>query len=159
VTYTTVFDISAQPFQWWIPAIGLWIFAIGVILIWFVGKWPDNVKIVGGVMAVLGLFFAIVVYNSMRSMWSDWKSEYRNGHYSWVEGIVEDFRPEKFPDQRQECFRVQTQRFCYSYFINQPGFHQSADRGGPIHEGLPVRIAFLDDQILRLDVRSENLTQ
>lgn len=158
--YVTVFDISKQPFEWWWPAIGIAIFAIGIILIKFVSKRPSqkNAKIIGWVMVVLGPIFTIVVYNSQNSMWADWRSAYDRGAYSTVEGVVHDFKPMPYEGHQNECFWVKNQEFCYSDYVVQPGFRQSASHGGPIREGLPVRVAHYQGQILRLDVAVASLT-
>jgi len=155
--YVTVFDISKQPFEWWWPAIGLVIFAVGIFLIKFVSRERLNAKIAGWIMVVFGPIFTIVVYSSVNSMWSDWQRAYEGGYYSTVEGVVQDFKPMPYEGHQEECFRVQSQNFCYSDFIVQPGFRQSASHGGPIREGLPVRIAYRDGQILRLDIRADSL--
>jgi hypothetical protein len=158
--YVTVFDISKQQFEWWWPAIGLLIFALGIVFIKFISRWPSqkNAKIIGWVMVVFGPIFTIVVYNSQTSMWTDWRSVYERGGYSTVEGVVHDFKPMPYEGHQDECFWVENRKFCYSDYVVQPGFRQSASHGGPIREGLPVRIAYYEGQILRLDVRADSLT-
>jgi len=157
--YVTVFDISKQPFEWWWPAIGIVIFASGIVLIKLAPRWPNlkNAKVVGWVMLVFGPIFTIVVYNSVNSMWADWRSAYERGSYFTVEGVVKDFKPMPYEGHQEECFRVNNQQFCYSDYIVQPGFRQSASHGGPIREGLPVRIYYYEGQILRLDIRADML--
>ena len=65
--YVTVFDISKQPFEWWWPAIGLAMAAVGIIFIKLVSRWPShkNAKIIGWVLVAMGIIFTIVVYNSV----------------------------------------------------------------------------------------------
>jgi hypothetical protein len=158
--YKTVFDISKQPFEWWWPAIGLLIIGAGIVSIKFISKWPNqkNAKIAGWVMVVFGLFFTILVYNSVTSDWRDYRSVYARGAYSTVEGLVYNFKPMPYEGHSSECFWVQSEQFCYSDYVLQPGFRQSASHGGPIREGLPVRIAYYQGQILRLEVRADSLT-
>ena len=158
--YVTVFDISKQRFEWWWSASGLLIFVLGLVFIKYISRWPSqkNAKIIGWVMVVFGLFFTVVVYNSQTSMWTDWRSVYERGGYSTVEGVVHDFTPMPYEGHKDECFWVENQKFCYSDYVIQPGFRHSASHGGPIREGLPVRIAYYDGQILRLDVRADSLT-
>jgi hypothetical protein len=160
MNYVTIFDISKQRFEWWWPAIGLLILAIGIVCIKFVSKWPNqkNAKIIGWVMVVFGPIFTIVVYNSQSSMWADWRSAYERGAYSTVEGVVHDFKPMPYEGHQDECFWVKNQKFCYSDYIVRPGFRQSTSHGGPIREGLPVRIDYYNGQILRLDVAAASLT-
>lgn len=61
-----------------------------------------------------------------------------------------------YEGHQDECFRVKNEKFCYSDYVVQPGFHQSASHGGPIREGLPVRIAYSNGQILRLDIGADS---
>ena len=159
MNYVTVFDISRQQFEWWWPAIGLLILAVGILSIKFVSRWPgqNNAKIVGWCMVAFGPFFTYVVYNSQVSMWADWRSVYEREAYSTVEGIVRDFKPMPYEGHQDECFWVRDEKFCYSDYLVQPGFRRSASHGGPIREGLPVRIAYYRGQILRLDVREDSL--
>ena len=95
--YVTVFDISKQPFEWWWPAIGLAMAAVG-IFIKLVSRWPSqkNAKIIGLVLVVMGIIFTRGLQqrnNSVSSMWADWRREYDQEAYSTVEGVVQDFRP------------------------------------------------------------------
>jgi hypothetical protein len=57
-----------------------------------------------------------------------------------------------YEGHQDECFTVQEQQFCYSDYDIVPGFHNAASHGGPIRAGLPVRIAYRNGSILRLDV-------
>jgi hypothetical protein len=59
-----------------------------------------------------------------------------------------------YEGHQDECFSVQNQRFCYSDYEIAPGFHNATSHGGPIRADLPVRIAYRDGRILRLEVPS-----
>ena len=81
------------------------------------------------------------------------RSAYGRGQYSLIEGIVEDFEPMPWEGHRDECFSVKQHRFCYSDFGSPTGFHNSASHGGPIRAGLPVRIGYVDDTFVRIDIK------
>jgi hypothetical protein len=51
-----------------------------------------------------------------------------------------------------ESFEVAGRRYRYSDFVLVPGFHTTTTRGGPIREGLHVRIADVDGEIARLEI-------
>ena len=76
----------------------------------------------------------------------------RNRGYQVVEGRVTNFVPMPFTGHAQESFVVDGVRFCYSDYIVTSGFHNTASHGGPIHQGLYVRVTYLGNLILRLEV-------
>jgi hypothetical protein len=153
--YITVFDISKQHFEWWWPAVGLLILALGIFFIKFIPKWSgqENAKAIGRVLVVLGPIFTVVVYYIHMFACTDMRSACERGMYSTAEAVVHDFQPMPYEGHQDECFSVENQKFCYSDYAPQPGFSQSASHGGPIREGLPVRVVYYEGQILRLDVR------
>jgi hypothetical protein len=51
-----------------------------------------------------------------------------------------------------ETFDVSGQTFCYSDYAVGPGFKHTAVHGGPIRNGLQVRIIHVDGIIVRLKV-------
>lgn len=84
---------------------------------------------------------------------------YEHKNYRVVEGVVEDFKPKKlFTKNKIERFSVNGVRFSYSDLIRNPGFRHSNAYGGPIREGLQVRISYmiinqaLDKWILKLEI-------
>jgi hypothetical protein len=90
------------------------------------------------------------------------RSAYRHGQFSVVEGYVTNFRPMPYEGHQDECFSVQSETFCYSDYALTAGFNNSASHGGPVREGLPVRISYVGRTIVRLEVRGDavpNATQ
>ena len=105
-------------------------------------------------------FASLWVLTAFGFMFSEYErgvENYRQGKYSVVEGDVEDFDPMPYEGHQDECFSVKGKRFCYSDFDLRIGFNQSASHGGPIRQGLPVRVAFSGDQILRLEIRADRV--
>lgn len=74
-----------------------------------------------------------------------------------VQGYVTNFRPMPYEGHQDECFSVQSETFCYSDYGITAGFNNSASHGGPIREGLPVRVSYVGNTIVRLEVRSDVL--
>jgi hypothetical protein len=173
--YENVFDITQKPFEWWWPAFGLIFVAIGIALIAFGSKINrnKNPKNLGFSLSVdsrfLGLFFVVfasgwtlLAFGGTYSSYRDYLHAYQTGQYSVIEGPVEDFHPMPYEGHQDECFRVKKEKFCYSDYVVSPGFNQSASHGGPIRAGLPVRIAYYEDEnlqahILRLEIRADAL--
>jgi hypothetical protein len=55
---------------------------------------------------------------------------------------------------KNECIRVAARRFCYSDWILTPGFNRTRALGGPLRDGLQVRISSIGDTIVRLEAAS-----
>lgn len=157
--YVTVFEITQKPFQWWFPAFGLIFVVVGIVFVLIGRKWTSQkpVKMLGYFTLVFASLWVVVAFSFTFLEYRTCVEAYRNGNYAVVEGDVEDFRPMPFQGHQDECFSVHGERFCYSDYGIQPGFNWSASHGGPIRQGLPVRIAHYDGQILRLEVRADSL--
>jgi hypothetical protein len=173
--YETVFEITQKPYEWWWPAIGLIFLAVGVVFVRYGPRLDrkNSGKNFGPIFAIptkpLGWFFVIfasfwtlIAFGFTYSSYRELTRAYRAGRYSVVEGTVEDFHPMPYEGHQNECFRVEKERFCYSDYELSPGFNQSASHGGPIRAGLPVRIAYYQDEnfharILRLEIRADSL--
>jgi len=80
------------------------------------------------------------------------RSDYAAGHYKVVEGTVENFDPMPYEGHKDESFTVKGVKFSYSDFHVSPGFNNAASHGGPIKEGLHVRISYIGNTILKLEV-------
>ena len=76
----------------------------------------------------------------------------RDSTYVVVEGVVTEFVPGRTDGHPAESFVVNGHRYEYSPYIVTSGFSQIQPLGGPIHEGLLVRIADVDGTIARLEV-------
>ena len=71
-----------------------------------------------------------------------------------VEGPVTSFHPMPYSGHDYESFVVNGVGFKYSEAVTS-GFNNTASHGGPIHEGLMVRIWHYKGKILRLDIKEE----
>jgi hypothetical protein len=78
-----------------------------------------------------------------------------SGDFKIVEGEVRNFRPMTRGSKEDESFEVGGVPFRYGKV--SAGFENTAWRGGPIREGLPVRITYRDNSILRLEVRADHM--
>ena len=95
---------------------------------------------------IAGLGIGLLQYNL--------RSDYADGNFNVVEGIVENFDPMPSGGHKMESFTVNGVKFEYSDFVVTPGFNNATSRGGPISESLPVRISYIRNTILKLEVRS-----
>ncbi|MBD1575662.1 hypothetical protein HC723_04240 [Vibrio sp. S11_S32] len=80
------------------------------------------------------------------------RSDYAEGNYEIVEGIVENFEPMPYEGHQSESFTVNGIKFKYSDFRVTSGFNNTKSHGGPIRENLPVRISYIGNTIIKLEV-------
>ena len=107
----------------------------------------------GGVIALLAwcCFILIVLPHSFVE-YQHLLSSVNHGDTSVAEGVVSHFIPTPQYGKRAESFIVNGKAFSYSPYEIAPGFHQAQPLGGPIKEGLPVRVSYVGDTIVRLEI-------
>ena len=157
--YRVVFDQSQKGFQWWFPAFGLIFVLVGAVIIW-VGKrndWPRSRRFVGYFMFGFACLWSGLTFSTTFGEYLHLRSAFRRSQFSVAEGRVTSFRPMPYEGHQDECFSVQSQTFCYSDYGVTAGFNNSASHGGPIREGLPVRVFYVGRAIVRLEIRSDAL--
>ncbi len=154
VEYTTVYQITRRIPDWPFACVGLIPFTGGAVIIWGKRrfKWTKPHWLLPAFFCFFGILWSATAGISTLS--ADWKefAAYQKGDYQTVEGVVYDFHPMPYEGHQDECFSVQDQQFCYSDYEIAPGFNNATSHGGPIRSGLPVRIAYRDGRILRLDI-------
>jgi hypothetical protein len=160
MTFTTVFDAGQQGYSnWWFPAIGLVFVAYGVAQI----LWPNMIwrvlpagpraggrgQVYNRAIVVVASIWTFVTFfiTAMGSLGAGHRLA--QGLYEVAEGPVTNYANN---GRSVESFSVNGHRFSYSDYIATSGFHTTAGHGGPIREGLYVRITYSNDQILRLEI-------
>jgi hypothetical protein len=157
--YQIVFDLSQKSFQWWFPAFGLIFAVIGAVIIWLGrrNRWPRSRSFVGYFMVGFACLWSGLVFPPTFSEYLKLQSAYRHGQFSVVEGHVTNFRPMPYEGHTEECFSVGSETFCYSDYVVTSGFNNSASHGGPIREGVPIRVSYIGNTIVRLEIGSDEL--
>jgi hypothetical protein len=155
IQYLTVYEIAQRTPDWPFACIGLIPLIAGAVIIWGKRrfKWTQPHWLFAIFCCLFGAFWVVVVGSSTLLADSDAFVAYQRGEYQTVKGVVTDFHPMPYEGHQDECFSVQDQRFCYSDYEIAPGFHNAATHG-PIRAGLPVRIAYRDGRILKLEIPS-----
>jgi hypothetical protein len=76
------------------------------------------------------------------------------GSCAVAEGVVTHFIPaaQSRTHSQTESFSVGAQRFAYSDYVVTAGFHLTSKRGGPIRQGLHVRVHHRNGEIARLEI-------
>jgi hypothetical protein len=158
--YKVVFDITEAGFRGWaIPGSALALAGAGFVLLIAQRKWRDALKRYGGAVNVLALLLVV-----MSLLWVLISSVATYLEYSWlaeaaeggrvdvVEGRVSDFKTIPTAGYVRERFCVRKTCFTYSDDVATGAFHQTRQNGGPLREGLSVRVTYVGTSIVRLEV-------
>jgi len=150
MNYVTIFEIAKQDFPWWFVSLGLIAFCIGLIVFFFVPLL--RAKFVAAAFMILGLGWSLLSYSSARRQFTSYHASYAKGNFSVIEGKVENFVPMLPNGHSAERFTLGRIKFSYAEGIITPCFHHTQPHGGPMRDGLQVRISYVDDCILKLEV-------
>src|SRR5216684_4032508 len=156
--FTAVYDITTTSFPWrelLVPPVLALVFAIAWIL-WT--KYDKPPRRFARILPWLALLFSI----AWTAMWAGVgtvnllraRKATVEGHANVIEGTVHDFVPEPSGGHASEHFSVKGKTFYYASGVLMPGFRQSQRVGGPIRNGLYLRVHYLDDDILKLEIRT-----
>jgi hypothetical protein len=158
-TYRVVFDITkdARPNDiaggWFTAALllaaGIVLFVVRRKLPAILRVWFPALVVAFGILGIVSLLFRNVPQPS------ELAAAYRAGRCDVVEGVVTQFHPMPVTGHDVESFVVAGKRFRYSDYIHRAGFNQTSSHGGPIHEGVLVRIHFLGEDIAKLEIADD----
>ena len=158
--YQTVFDVATAGYNSWsFPAFGLIFIAVGALLVAnrknLPVQWRQGPK-AGSLFSFFFLGFAVLwTLISSLSAYSKYASlsKARNtDSLIVVEGVVTDFRRMPVTGHAMEKFCVSGACFEYSDFVITGGFNNTSSHGGPIHEGLQVRVSYVGNAIVKLEI-------
>ncbi len=161
VAYRTVFDASQQSFAWWVVIIPLAVAFVGVGILVNrsrIPKVPSAIRISGSVTLICaGLCVAIFLFASTLSAYHTGSDLLATNQAQVAEGQVIDLT--STASGKAESFRVQGVQFSYSEYSESLGFHHVSTLGGPMKEGLQVKIWYAhidgdpsDPVILKLEI-------
>jgi len=156
--YRTVFDVEQSGYRHWgFAASGLVFVAVGFAMpaLFRLGiipkspawmqKWLPRVFVGFATLWTAAAFVGTFVdyrkaVNALHS-----------GQAKVVEGRVDHYAQVA---NKSESFEVNGVKFWYSDGVLIAGFNHTAVEGGPIRQGLPVRISYWNGQILRLQIKA-----
>jgi hypothetical protein len=76
-----------------------------------------------------------------------------SGKALYTEGTVYDFKPMPYSGHALESFSVNGITFSYSDFMQTAAFHHTSSHGGPMKNGLKVKIWHYNGEILKLLIK------
>ena len=157
--YVTVFDASRKGLDWTAPLFGALFVVVGLRSLTARWSTPPYNRPFWRAFHVLFTLFGLGIATVIPVIqWTERRAlveALESGEANVAEGRVRDFVPMPWAGHAMECFTVDTTRFCYSDFILTPGFNNARSHGGPVHEGLNVRIHHVASRIARLEVAKD----
>jgi len=168
--YVVVFDLLQSGYrQWWLPGFGLVFIPMIIVIISLVegqrriktgrpSKWEfmKNMRLLTIAMVAFSLLWALATFVGTFADYWNCSHALASGKASYVEGTVDDFIPMPYQGHANETFTVNGVPFSYSDFEVEAGFNNSSSHGGPIREGLPVRIWYVGKEIVKLEIKKTN---
>ena len=154
-TYHLVFDAVSgfRPGTYGYEALGaLAVGGVVFLLFWVLRqqRWRGVPLWLVGSLAVVpaaSYGFALALsYSEMTKL----REALKNGRFTSVEGIVTGLQPGD--SHRSESFEVAGHLYKYSFSSRSAAFNQDAAVGGPIRDGLRVRITDVEGKIARLEI-------
>jgi len=146
---------------WFFPAFGLvgCIFAFVVCLLISKGRPNETSESKGCFIAFMVGLFALWTVGAFAFTFADYlkaRETLTSGNAAYVEGVVQNFVPMPVQGHATESFTVNGVPFNYSDYIVTAGFNNTSTHGGPIRQGLFVRIWYTGNEILKLEIRKDS---
>jgi hypothetical protein len=163
MSYVTVFDVADAGYKSaGFPAFGLIFVVLGILLVVFrrhIPRWNTRSRAARIIFPYGFLCFAVLwTVVTFVATYSEYRqaSQVRAANGApVVEGLVTNFVPMPVTGHAMESFCVSTVCFKYSDYAVTAGFNRTSSHGGPIREGLPVRITYFGNIILKLEIRQD----
>ena len=152
MTYSVLYDVSRDtvPISLWLALfLGLAVIGTPVVISLRRSRLPQVALPLAAL--VWASCWASVIYVQSRAL-SSCRHRLQAGAVEVVQGTVQNFVPMPYLSNGLESFVVSGVPFSYSDFdLSQCGFRNTTSHGGPIRPGLPVRITYSGNSILRLE--------
>jgi hypothetical protein len=158
--YEVVFDVISAGYTAWRAALlpaaaGLAMATLAVVVssrTSALTKPRRAFRVICGSGAVIAFGVSAAVLYQTRREYDDLRSSLRRNLTQVVEGRVSNFVPEGPGGHPRESFSVGSARFDYSSKDITSSFQWTVHQGGPIRDGLLVRIVSVQGAIARLEL-------
>lgn len=157
--YRTVFDFAESGYSAWpFAAFGVILLGWGTVLIVLRRRFPGRHTHRRGIAVFAFFWIGFVVLWTLLALLGTYgeyarlRAAINEGRARVVEGVVSQFRPMPVSGHAMERFCVADDCFEYSDFVVTNGFNNTSSHGGPIRQGLPVRVTFVRGTIVKLEI-------
>jgi hypothetical protein len=151
-----IFDAATKPFVWQHVLVAASVFAFGSVIVALKRlSWRYALSEKWGYFLMVAAIVA-ASYDAVHwyALYHDCVNALRSGEYNIIEGPVEDFRPMPDNGSSKESFSIAGQMFSYSDDPSAaitPCFNQTKPHGGPVRDGLRLRVRFVGECILEIE--------
>lgn len=144
MNYIVVYDSTGSILWWWLTELPIFLF--GLLFVGLILQELRRKPRTAGKQRLLAALLALAIVGGL------WQLGYRYhvsrhfyryyGPYATIEGAVKNYKAFSTTGTAGEQFEVNGTPFGYVDSFQYRCFHKSAANGGPIREGLPVRISY-----------------
>lgn len=155
------YDMESQGFQYWhLLILSPFGFVMGIAVFFVVNDFMKNVWLrlyckSGAIIFVLGwVWLGAWVLLGPYIQYRDVLNSIKADNVHTVFGEVSNFKPASHYGSRHESFVVAFKNFSYSPNDIKPGFRTTRDEGNPIRIGDFVRISYVGQTIVKIELCS-----
>lgn len=158
-----IFDISQENFEYWFFAFPFGFVVLADIAFLFILrsdrkkgiKTPGAHIITVGGLFLFGTFVSAVLFFGPLLNYFSYRTILASGEAEWIEGTITNFTPMPIGGHGNESFVINGRKFSYSSYYITPGFKSTQVDGGPLREGMKVKIWYHNGVILRIETPKE----
>lgn len=154
--YRTVFDVTHVGVQWVIPVLMFTFASLFALMGWGLRTSDDRAFVNKGLIFEIGgstgIFAAVVAFCVNTGEYYVAKKALVTRQCSVTEGVVTEFVPMPDGGHSTESFRVNGVKFEYGSGWGSTVFNSEWNKGF-IHDGVPARITYRGQNILKVEVR------
>jgi hypothetical protein len=155
VEYTVVFDVRESGYRYgWIATAPLILAVFAPIWVYAVLRYRGR-KLPRWCYAIMPLPPVALSAFWLLTSWTDYsrlRSALEQGRCVVVEGVIQDYRAAPPTGHGKESFVVNSQYFEFQEGASMPGFSFERRNGGPLANGVRVRVHHMGNDIARLEV-------
>ena len=162
MNHHVIFDISQKGYDWLPICIGL-LFIIGGAIGMLSPQSRKTLYIVPALLLLFGVLVSLSLFLFQYTNHQRYQAILDHGQYSVVQGTIDRFHPMAKTGHGNETFSIDGVTFSYSDFSVTPAFNNTSAYGGPLHEGMYVKIYYTksiefagDHAILRIEASNQN---
>lgn len=158
--YRVAYDLIQAGYQNWLQAIpGTIIGIVGLVMLMKrVKSHSVTADLKNSSISIFMIIFGMIwvaAFAGNYSIYAGLRDSVMKGGYETVEGRVSNFVPMPYEGHAQEHFDVNGKKFSYSDYDLTKGFNKTKSHGGPIREGLQVRINYVGESIVKLEIADD----